>query len=202
MVKKFSVMLILNLLILSVVGCGLSPASSTESLTTTFYPTTFTWPEVEMTEDARIPLINQKYQDLYSSLPTELSASLILPDIDTDGYSIDYYLNDVSLNDNNLDYIPQSYDEVITLTLKITYQGLSLSFEHEILQLRDETLYNEEQTSLRFDEIVEEIKDMIPEVIFSDFTIPDISISGVETYFFVDKSYIYHGRLIFTFPES
>jgi hypothetical protein len=202
MVKKFSVMLILNLLILSVFGCALSRTSSTESLTTTAYPTTFTWSEVETTEDARIALIRQKYVEFSSLLPTEFSATLILPDIDTDGYSIDYYLNDVSLTDNNLDYIPQSYDEVITITLKITYQGLSLSFEHEILQLRDETLYNEEQTSLRFDEIVEEIKAMIPEVIFSDFTIPDISISGVETYFFVDKSYIYHGRLIFTFPES
>lgn len=166
MVKKFSVMLILNLLILSVFGCALSRISSTESLTTTAYPTTFTWSEVETTEDARIALIRQKYVEFSSLLPTEFSTSLILPEIDTDGYSIDYYLDDVSLSDNNLDYTPQSYDEVITITLKITYQGLTLSFEHEILQLRDETLYNEEQTSLRFDEIVEEIKDMIPEVIF------------------------------------
>lgn len=202
MVKKFSVMLILNLLILSVFGCALSRTSSTESLTTTAYPTTFTWSEVETTEDARIALIRQKYVEFSSLLPTEFSTSLILPEIYTDGYSIDYYLDDVSLSDNTLDYTPQSYDEVITITLKITYQGLTLSFEHEILQLRDEELHNEEQTSLRFDEIVEEIKAMIPEVIFSDFTIPDISISGVETYFFVDKSYIYHGRLIFTFPES
>lgn len=46
MVKKFSVMLILNLLILSVFGCALSRASSAESLTTTAYLTTFTWSEV------------------------------------------------------------------------------------------------------------------------------------------------------------
>ncbi|HQN75060.1 MAG TPA: CotH kinase family protein [Bacillota bacterium] len=202
MMKKLFVMLIVSLLTLSVVGCGLFPAASTESLTTTAYPTTFTWPDVETTEDARIARINEKYQEFSSSLPTEFSASIILPEIDATGYSIEYYLNDVILTDNILDYLPKSYDEAITITLKITYQGLTLNFDYEILQLRDETLYNEEQTNIRFDAIVKEIEAMIPEVIFSDFTIPNVSIVGVETYFFVDKSYIYHDRLIFTFPET
>jgi hypothetical protein len=200
--KKIFVFGILMLLVISFLGCSLNVSSTKDTLTTTSYPSTVSWTDILTTKDPRVDLINEKYQEFVMTLPIEFSSSINLPDINGDEYSVEYYLNEIKLTDNLLSYFAQSYDEVLTLTLKITYQDLTMDFNHEILQLRDEELYNEEQTNLRFEEIITEIKAMIPEVIFSDFTIPDVSIAGVETYFFTDKSYIYHDRLIFTFPET
>ena len=199
--KKVMIVITILLLTLSFYGCSLTTPKVT---TTTFptFPSFSSTTEILTTEDLRINLINEKYLELETSFPTEISEDVILPNITDEDYEVKYYLDETLLIDNNLSYKPQSFDETIEVSLDITYQEKTLSFSFELLQLRDEDLFNEELLNQKFLEIIDEIRAIIPEVIFSDMTIPEIDILGVELSISTDKSYIYDNRLIFTFPEN
>ena len=201
--KKLMIIMITFSLTLSFLGCSL--LTSTTQVTTTNLPTIPTYPSTEeqtTTEDARINLINDQYLELEADFPLEFIEDTVLPSITDEDYEVKYYLDGVLLIDNVLPYKPQSFDETIEVIAEITYQGKTLSFSFECLQLRDEDLYNEELLNQQFQEIIDEIRALIPEVIFSDLTIPGIDIPGVEVNISTDTSYIYNNRLIFTFPEN
>ncbi|MGD9760960.1 MAG: CotH kinase family protein [Candidatus Izemoplasmatales bacterium] len=199
--KKVMIVITILLLTLSFYGCSLTtPKVSTTTFPT--FPSFSSTTEILTTEDLRINLINEKYLELETSFPTEISEDVILPNITDEDYEVKYYLDETLLIDNNLSYKPQSFDETIEVSLDITYQEKTLSFSFELLQLRDEDLFNEELLNQKFLEIIDEIRAIIPEVIFSDMTIPEIDILGVELSISTDKSYIYDNRLIFTFPEN
>jgi hypothetical protein len=183
-------MILFLTLTLSVFACG-------ESLSTTTIPLTTN----TTTTDERPMIIDETYENLIQTFPTEFSIDTFLPTLVDDDFEIDYYIDDVLLTNNKIDYIAQGFDEVIEVKVVITYKLFSKEYFYEILMLRDEDLYNEELTNQRFLEIIEEVRDYIPEVLFSDLTIPEIDITGAEITISTQEATIFNNRLIFTFPD-
>jgi hypothetical protein len=187
--KKFFIFIIFTFLSFTILGCSGISTTTTASTNTE-------------TVDARINLINQEYNNLQTAFPSSFSSNITLPVIDNEDYNVSYYLEDSLLVNNTLTYLAQSFDENLTITVKINYSGLEKTFSFEITQLRDETLYNEELLNQEFTEIFLSLENIIPEVIVSDLTLPILNLPGVEIDYSVNKSYLFHNRLIFTFPEN
>jgi len=190
MLKKIMLMILFLTLTLSVFACGESLSTTTTPLTTN-----------TTTIDERPGIIDETYESLIQTFPTEFSIDTFLPTLVDDDFEIDYYIDDVLLTNNKIDYIAQGFDEVIEVKVVITYESFSKEYIYEILMLRDEDLYNEELTNQRFSEIIEEVREYIPEVLFSDLTIPEIDITGAEITISTEEATIFNNRLIFTFPD-
>jgi hypothetical protein len=171
---------------------------------TTILPTT----EVQSTD---IPTTNDTedeafieivFERLEPSLPKEFSTHIELPTIIGEGLTIEYYQNDILLEDRHLTYIPNSQSQELIIEIKITYNQSTKFFYHNILQLRDESLYQETLIENTFSDVFLTISDSIPDAITSDLSLPIITREGVELSYSVDVSKIKNNRLVFTFPEN
>ncbi|PKK94892.1 MAG: hypothetical protein CVV60_04110 [Tenericutes bacterium HGW-Tenericutes-5] len=191
MLKKILLLILFVGISLSVIACGES--SSTAITSTNLISTT--------TTDERPILIDEAYENLITNLPTEFSLDIILPDIPNEDFLVEYFVDNNKLVDNTLNYVAQGFDEIIDVEIRITYKSYTKEYTFEILMLRDEDLYNQELTNQRFSEIIEEVRTFIPEVLVSDFTIPEIDIPGAEILISTSDATIYNNRLIFTFPD-
>ena len=129
MLKKSMLMILFITLVLSVFACGKSISSTTLPKITTTSSTT-------NTTDERPLLVDAQYDDLVASLPTEFSADIVLPALTDESYEVSYYLNDLVLSNNELNYTPQGFDETIELEVVITFENYSKTFLYEILMLR------------------------------------------------------------------
>jgi hypothetical protein len=187
MMKKITLLLLFVGLSVSILAC--SSLSSTNQTTNT------------TTIDERPGLIDVFFNNLVETLPPEFSSDIILPTSEDEEYDIEYYLEDILLENNQLTYIAQGFDETLEVEIVISYENYSKTFTYEILMLRDEDLYNEELTNQRFSEIFDEVKDFIPEVLVSDYTIPEFDITGADITVSTSEATIFNNRLIFTFPE-
>ena len=187
MLKKISLFVLFGLIVVGILGCGSFTTTNQTSITTTI--------------DERPLMIDAVYNNLVEVLPTEFSLDVFLPTLEDEEYDIEYYLNDLLLINNKLKYLAQGFDETVEIEIVITYEEYTKTYLYEILMLRDEELYNEEQTNQRFSEIFDEVKDFFPEVLVSDFTIPEFDISGADITISTSEATIYNNRLIFTFPD-
>jgi hypothetical protein len=142
------------------------------------------------------------YERLEPSLPDAFSTDIELPTIIGEGLTIEYYQDDVLLEDRRLTYIANSQNIELIIDIKITYYQSTRTFQHHILQLRDENLYQESLIENTFSDIFLAISDSIPDTITSDLTLPKIRREGVEVSYSVDESEIKNNRLIFTFPDN
>ena len=182
-------------------------ATSEESTFSTDEPTTIE-PTTEeattnmITTNNNDQIINDLYEQLQSHFPVEISSDHLLPLVDLEGLTVQYYHKDKLITDGIIRYTAQSFSETLEITVLITSQDLSKSFNFNIVQVRDESLYQEELINTRFNDAYNFIRSNIPNVIYSDITLPTYIGFGIEVTYEVNKSYILDQRFIFTFPEN
>jgi len=186
--KKLFGIILLFLLTVVLLGCSNLTTSTSTSTTSDF--------EI-------ISLIQDKFAEIEEDLPADFSSDLVLPNYSDSEFLVEYFINGIILSDRTIHYQAQGFDETIDLEIEITYLCVKKNFSYQIIQLRDEDLYNIEITNERFDLIFTSLENLIPEVLISDLTLPEAkSVLADQISFSVNKSYIFHNRFIFTFPEN
>jgi hypothetical protein len=195
-------MLIVLGLLVFLIGCdGFLPANTdtTEPMTTVTTATTTT---TTITTAEQEPLVDAYYQNLMALFPLEITTDYQLPSIVQDGFSVQYFLGEVMLVDNILPYEANYYSTELEVTLKITYQDYTKTYDFQVVQKRDESLYQQHLIDEKFNEVFSLITESIPETLYSDFTLPLLEMSSVQVTYSTDDCEIINNRLIYDFPET
>jgi hypothetical protein len=195
-------MLIVLGFLVFLIGCdGFLPTNTdtTEPMTTVTTATTTT---TTMTTAEQEPLVDAYYQNLMALFPIEITTDYQLPVIVQDGFSVQYFLEEVLLVDNILPYEANYYSTELEVTLSITYQDFTKTYLFEVIQKRDESLYQQYLIDEKFNEVFSLITENIPETLYSDFTLPLLEMSSVQVTYSTDDCEIINNRLIYNFPET
>ena len=159
-------------------------------------------PTTIITTDERAVLVNQAYDDIVSQLPETIDDDYTFPDIEAEGFTIEYFVTNDLLVDNLYEYKPLAYDQEIVLVIRITYEDYVLERFETLTQVRDEDLYQDQQRDLEFQAIFDDITALMPVVITSDYSLPVLDREDVVVTYESEDITLHRGRIIFSFPED
>jgi len=179
--------------------------TETEETTTNIISTTDTRTDINdlPTTTARpttavpIEVLDGFFEQLQPLLPDEMTEDIVLPTIELDGLTIEYYYQETLIEDRVLEYEKQPYHKDLDIWVMIIYHHSSQAYHFTVTQLRDETLYYDELFDQTFDALIEQI----PQVIFSHLTLPD-HMNDMTIDYTVEGSEIIYQRLQYLFPAE
>ena len=198
------------ILFTSLIGCEsfftLSTSSSltdtTNTSDTTETSTTTSAIETTLT-DYRHLAIEDEYASLSQNIPVALTEDSILPSPTNSLITVEYYVNEVQLIDNTLEYEKLAFDLEIKLMILLQYETVEIEKEFIIVQLHDQSLYNQAQIDLVFESALMTLQESFPKTIVSDFTLPTIEMENIQIQYSVPNGYrIFNNRFLFTFPQG
>jgi hypothetical protein len=195
-------MLIAIGLLIILVGCDSLLPTNTDTTEPETTVTTTATTTTTVTTEYREALVDEYYQDLSALFPLEITSDYQLPFIVQDDFSVQYFSGEDLLVDNILPYEENYYSTELTVTVEITYQDYTKSYEFKVIQKRDESLYQQYLIEDQFSNIFTMIGDSIPDTIYSDFTLPLLPISSIQVTYSTDDCEIINNRLIYEFPEN
>lgn len=199
MIWLFSVILLL-------VGCQITTTMSTQPSSTTLstQPSSTTTEDITTTStsDPRFLAIQTEFLRFETLLPSAMSANIMLPSPSASDYQYHFSVIGASLENHQLIYVKLHFDQVVEITLTIEYQSVSLSRLFYVVILRDQATYEQHLIDSAFDDIESLIKDQLPDVASSDFTIPKVTYTQTTFQYSVSHSYIFDGRFIFPFLQN
>lgn len=153
--------------------------------------------------DNRHLAIDEEYQSLSSKLPFSLTDDFLLPSTSNSSIQVEYLLDDQVITNQILEYEKLAYDKEIVLVLRFSYDGVTVTKNFIIIQIRDEALYNQSQIDQVFESTLENVELTLPKTINSDFTLPTFDIPGIKIRFSVPEKYkILNNRFIYPFPTE
>jgi hypothetical protein len=113
----------------------------------------------------------------------------------------EYLVDGNLLEERTLVYVKSANDVVLTVTVRLTYEGLTLSRDYFLISLRDPIMHNQWLLEQEFEAIRTLIDEALPDVIEHDFDIPQIDYKTSNILFYTDVSRIYNERFIFPYPD-
>ncbi|XFA98887.1 CotH kinase family protein [Candidatus Izemoplasma sp. B36] len=167
--------------------------TTTEETTTTLE--TLSLEEIEQT-------INTEFSYIENILLLEIADDYILPDVSNSLITIEYLQDATVLPNKIFLYTPNISDTQSVLTIKLTYEGITLSRDYYINMVENESLYYANLKATTFAEIDFILDEEIPNEIESDLKLPEIDIDGVDITYSFNTSYVYNGYFVFPFPEE
>jgi hypothetical protein len=151
-------------------------------------------------KDPRYLVIEEEFTYVDDVVPSAIVNDYLLPPLHNENLTVNYYIDDTIVDNQTIKYIKSAQDILCTLSVTIFYEDISLSKDYTFYMIRDSVLYNQYLTDQSFIEINALIDESIPDVIESDFTLPEIDFEGATVKYSTDTSRIYNNRFIFSFP--
>ena len=202
--KKIFLLVILISVFLN--GCVLSNLTTNNTTDLTTLPNTTTETNVSTNTTLSLDdienIIDNEFLYLDSILPNEISDDYILPSTNNSIITIEYLQDENIVNNNTFIYTPNLTDTQSILKVNLTYAGITLTKSYNVTMVENEELYYQYLKDSTFLSINNQLDEIIPEEIESDFEIPVIDIDGVDINYTFDTSYVYNNYLIFPFPEN
>lgn len=189
--------ILLALLLFIMSGCDnsvhITTTSSSENQTTL----------TTIITDQRHLTIDAEFQYLSSLLPFSMTKDINLPSPSNSLIQVEYFLDNQLITNQLLQYQKLAYDQEISLVIRFNFEGLAVDKTFVIIQIRDESLYNQAQIDQVFDSTLESIQLTLPKTINSDFTLPTFDFPGIKVRFKVSDEYrILNNRFIYSYPTK
>lgn len=141
-----------------------------------------------------------EFNRIYSLMPSTFSNDILLPS-GKDPFLVEYQVENEDLPGNILPFELLPSDDNIIIEVQVKYGGETEKYYISIIQIGNEALYNDTQTSEVFYKAFLKADAYIPRVATSNFTLHTFDDNDdIEVDYLVNCTDVERGRVVYTFP--
>ena len=180
MKKKLSLFSLIILIFVVFVGC--LPVNTEENQTTE-------------------TMVDATFKQIIEGFPDQIDKDYTFPTLDDGLGTVSYYVHGTLLADHTYEYVSQNYDETIPVIIVLSYLGQRYERVATFIQLKDKNAIDDEQKTIVFDRVFEEVESGLPEIVNSDIALPTIDDEEIELTYEAYDLEIYRNRLLYDFHD-